>query len=179
MLCACPQGPRPLLGGELSLQSVQGQAQGPVQHQRQGEVPHGVDRVKGQAAQNPRQGHGGPAHRQVHQGAQGPEGQAVQPGENGPLPGLVHPAEQPGEQGQQRPDVQVHRPPAAKAVEQPLQQQEHPQGPQHPPAEHQGEQDGEQADQLDVGQGGQGLFRGHQHHPQQGHEADVPQSFHQ
>ena len=108
-----------------------------------------MGRVKGQSAYHPSKGHFQPSHRQVGEGAQRPKGQSKQPGQQRPLPSSLHPAEQQGQRPQQGPNIQVHNPPGAKAVKQPLRTQKHAHCPQaHAPPKAQGKQNYISAEQA-------------------------------
>ena len=147
---------------DLFFGGAQRRAQRPVEQQHEGKVAHAVHHVVGKAAQPPAQREGGRLGYKIHRCAQPAEAQAVQPAEHGPAEGMVHPAQQPGQKGQQIPDVQIHRPPQAEAIQHTLQYQKHRDGPRRLAGQFQREQDDEERHRLDVREAAHRLFAHHQ-----------------
>ena len=98
---------------------------GSVQREHQREIARAVQQVKGDAGDPPRKHLAKPHHcaacggadEEIREGAKQPEEQAECAGNYRPEEGGIVLPEQIGDEHEQRPRVQVHHPPQAKAVE--------------------------------------------------------------
>ena len=154
---------------------LQRSAQGAVEQQHDDKISHAVHGIVGKAAEPPAQGKGRSFCHQIYRRTQAAEAQAVDAAEHRPAKGIVHPAQQPCQQGQQIPDIQVHGPPQPKAVQHTLQQDEHRNSPRRFPGQLQRKQNDEQCHRFNVGQAAHGLLA---HHQQRTHQAAEHQPQH-
>lgn len=148
---------------------------GAVEQQHDDKISHAVHGIVGKAAEPPAQGKGRSFCHQIHRRTQTAEAQAVDAAEHRPAKGIVHPAQQPCQQGQQIPDIQVHGPPQPKAIQHALQQDEHRNSPRRFPGQLQCKQDDKQRHRFNVGQAAHGLLA---HHQQRTHQAAEHQPQH-